>query len=96
MLCLSSVLTHSSKELFKSARANCESALFKGITDENLPVQAAAVGGIAALALACLRHGEDATQPISQMAEMLGAGVSEIRTAALAGAMNMGKQLVSH
>ena len=53
------------------------------------------MSGIAALALACLRHNVDASQPMSQMAEMLGAGVSEIRTAALGGVINMGKLLAA-
>lgn len=95
MLCLGSVLSGCSPELLAAARPNCEKAVGTALADENLPVQGAAVGTMAALGLAALRHGDDATMPMAKLAELLGAGVAEIRTAALVGVINLGKTLMA-
>ncbi len=93
MLCLGSVLASCSAEVLSAVRSNCEAAVSKGLSDENLPVQAAAVGTMAALSLAALRHDEDATTPIGKLAGLLGSSITEVRTAALIGVITIGKEL---
>eukprot|EP01043_Picozoa_sp_COSAG02_P009516 COSAG02_NODE_324_length_24643_cov_107.975228_5_plen_292_part_00 len=95
MLCLGSVLASCSAEILAAVRSNCEAAVGKGLADENLPVQAASVGAMAALSLAALRHGEDATMPVKKLAGLLVASVTEVRTAALIGVITIGKELMA-
>ena len=95
MLCLGSALASCSAEVLAAVRSNCEAAVSKGLADENLPVQAAAVGTMAALGLAALRHGDDATMPMDTLAELLGSGVTEVRVAALTGVITIGKGLMA-
>ena len=95
MLCLGSVLANCPAELLAAVRSNCEAAVGKGLGDENLPVQAAAVGTMAALGLAALRHGDDATIPMKKLAELLGSSITEVRTAALTGVITIGKGMMA-
>lgn len=95
MLCLGSFLASCSAELVTAVGSNCEATISKGLADENVPVQAAAVGTTAALGLAALRHDVDASTPLEKLASLLCSSVTEVRTAALTGVITIGKGLMA-